>query len=210
MIGPAYEDVATALARLGKYRVRRAQTVALQGQPDGISGALVLAMGLRETWGRNIEGGAKRVGTVYVALDPKKPSEARLMDVSWLQISRVYHFDALSRMLAVKAGTWDEAAPGHSPAEGGYVPRFEEALQFTLSEMHEAMAFAEDNGIPEKDWPRFAIAAHNAGRSDALKGYRAGDVDLFTAGGDYSVWVLRARSQVNAWLGEHRKWLVVP
>lgn len=205
-------EVATSLARLGNYRVRRAQFVANAGAPDGISGALLLALGLRETWGRNIEGGAKwsEAQKRWVALDPKVPADAARMDVSWLQISRIYHADALRLMPAVEAGTWDKSAPLHSPAEGGYVPRFEEALQFTLLELHESIAFGHDHHVKGADVVRFAIAAHNAGVYGALLGYQEGNVDLKTAGGDYSAWVLDARGTVNSWLHAHPNWLVRP
>ena len=41
------DQVSAALKRLGHYRVVRIQRVALEGESDGISGALLLALGLR-------------------------------------------------------------------------------------------------------------------------------------------------------------------
>lgn len=202
-MGPTLEEAATALARLGNYRVLRAQQVANAGDPDGISGALLLAFGMRETWLRNIEGGAKLVDGRWVPeTDPSR------MDVGWTQISRRYHRDALDLMPGVKTGTWGPVVPMKTAAEAGFVPRFEEALQFTLRELHESIAFAEDHGVAEADRIPFAGAAHNAGQGGALQGYRAGDVDKFTAGGDYSAWVLAARKVINRWLGTHPNWLV--
>ena len=205
---PATEtQVDRALARLGNYRVRRAQIVANAGAPDGISGALLLALGLRETNGINEQGGAKRDPATgkWVSLGP---GDADLMDVGALQISRQHHLSELRRLPAVKNHTWGPVIPGKTPADYGYVPRWTDALRFTLTEMHEAIAYAEDSGVHSGDLIRFAVAAHNAGKGGALSGYRAGDVDKYTANGDYSKWVLLARTEVNRWLGTHPNWKV--
>ena len=50
------------------------------------------------------------------------------------------------------------------------------------------------------------MAAYNAGMGGALNGWRAGDVDRFTTGGDYSAWVLRHRLAVQHWLDAHPRW----
>jgi hypothetical protein len=205
MTPPTQEQIGQALARLGNYRVKRAQQVAAEGAPDGISGALLLALGMRETWGRNIEGGAKNVNGKWVPLDPDVPAEAKKMDVGWLQINRSYHYDALRAMPGVETGTWGPVMVGHSPVEAGFVPRFEESLRFTINELQEAVAYGHDHGA--KDPVRFAVAAHNAGLGGALGGLKDGNVDKYTAGGDYSAWVLAARTEVNRWLGDHPKWM---
>lgn len=194
-------QVGNALKNLGHYRVTRAQRVAREGDPDGISGALLLALGLRETHLRNIEGGAKREEGRWVAeTDPGR------MDTGVFQISRRYHTEDLRRMPAVKTGTWGLVVIGATAAQGGYCPRYEDSLRFTLSAMHEAQALAEDQKVPESERARFAVAAHNAGVGGALSGYREGDVDQYTTGGDYSAWVLRHRTLVNRWLGAHPNW----
>ncbi len=205
-MGPYTEQqLHDALTRLGRYRVRRAQTVALEGEPDGISGALLLALGLRETGLRNIEGGAKlQDGRWVPETDPAR------RDVGWVQISRRYHRDALARMPGVSAGTWGPVREGVSAAVGGYCPRFEDSLRYTLGEMHESIAYADDNELPENDWVRFAVVAHNAGVVGALSGYGAGQVDKNTAGGDYSQWVVEHRTRINAWLHGHPGWRVAP
>lgn len=199
-------QIAEALKRLGNYRVRRAQTVALMGEPDGIAGSHLLALGLRETGLRNVEGGAKLVGGKWVALNPKDPDEAKLMDVGWTQISRRYHPEALRRMPAVKSGTWTPLRPGTTPLDGGCVPRFEDALQFTIRAMQSNASYAEGRGYREP--VRFSIAAHNGGRGGAQTGYSRGDVDRFTTGGDYSEWVLDAKSRIDRWLRAHSGWRV--
>lgn len=196
------EIVGKALANLGHYRVMRVQRAALEGEPDGISGALLLALGLRETTLRNIEGGAKQVNGKWVPeTDPLR------MDVGWVQISRRYHLAELRRMPGVRTGTWAPVVDGKTAADAGHAPRFEESLRYVLDAMHEDMAFGEDNGVTH-DLVRFAVAAHNAGAGGALKGWKAGDLDRYTAGGDYSRWVLHHRTLANQWLGEHPNWRV--
>jgi len=200
-MGATSQQVQTALHNAGHYRIVQAQRVALEGDPDGISGALLLALGLRETGLRNIQGGAKQVGGRWVALGPEDSSR---MDVGALQISRTYHPDTLRRLAAVKAGTWGPVVIGKTPMDYGFVPQWTTALRFTIDEMREAIAYAHDKSV--KDPVRFAVAAHNAGIGGALSGYRAGDVDRFTAHGNYSAWVLATRTAVNAWLGKHPNW----
>lgn len=202
-MGATSAQVQTALHNAGHYRVVQAQRVAGEGDPDGISGALLLALGIRETGLRNIQGGAKQVGSRWVALDEE---DAHLMDVGALQISRRYHPDTLRRLPAVKAGTWGPVVAGKSPMDYGFVPQWTTALRFTIDEMREAIAFAHDHGIKGAAAVRFAVAAHNAGVGGALDGHRRGDVDRNTAHGDYSKWVLETRTAVNAWLGKHPNW----
>lgn len=202
---PKASDVDFALKRLGAYRVKRAQEVANEGVTDGIDGGHVLALGLRETWGRNVEGGAKLIDGRWVPEDDPKR-----MDVGMFQISRRYHPDALKLMPGVKVGTWGPVVEGKSANVGGFVPQFTTGLRFTIEEMRDAIAFAEDHGVPDGGGAqvRFAIAAHNAGVGGALNGFKAGDVDKFTAGGDYSAWVLAAKKLVTAWLKAHPNWKI--
>lgn len=197
------EQIHQTLVRLNKTRVQRVQQVANLGAPDGISGPLLLAVCARETWGRNIEGGARLVNGVWVAED-----RFDFQDVGAFQISRHYHFDALARMPGVKTGTWGPTVRNADAAMSGYVPRFADGLAFTLAELHESIAFAEDHEVPERDRPAFSIAAHNRGQEGALQGYEDGNVDKLTAGGDYSAWCLAARTKINHWLGLHPGWRV--
>lgn len=206
MSAPSQAEVGAALATAGHYRVIRAQQLAGVGPPDGISGALLLSLGLRETWLHNIQGGAKL--DVTGRWVPLGPEDADLMDVGALQISRRWHADTLAKLPGVKSGTWGPVIPGRSPAEYGYVPRWTESIEFTLREFHESIAYAADHGVPPEDRVRFAVAAHNAGLGGALNGWRAGNVDRNTAHGDYSAWVLQARTAVNAWLHQHPNWLI--
>lgn len=197
-------QIGDRLTQLGHYRVMRTQEVANQGLPDGISGSLILALGLRETGLTNVEGGAELVNGVWVPQsDPNKK------DVGVFQISRLYHKASLALMPGVKIGTWTPVVNGKSAANGGYCPRFEDSLQYVVKSMHEAQAYGGDHDVKEADLPRFAVAAHNGGMGGALQGYRVGNVDKYTTGGDYSAWCLYHKTGINHWLAEHPNWRFV-
>lgn len=189
MADPTQTQVNDALTRLGHYRVVRAQEVVdTEAKHDGLRGSHLLALGLRETWGRNIEGGAKKApdGRWVAETDPTR------MDVGFLQISRRYHSETLKTMPGVKVGTWDPVVTGKSANDGGYVPRFTDSLRWVVPELDNMMDYGYRHGVPGAQLLRFAVAAHNAGVGGALDGFRAGNVDKYTAGADYSSWVLRA------------------
>lgn len=201
MADPTYDDINFALRRLGKDRVIRAQKRVEEVRTDMLKGSHLLSLGMRETWGQNIEGGAKLVNGRWV-----KEDDPTHMDVGWLQISRRFHADTLSIMPGVKAGTWGPKVSGKSANDGGYVPTFGSGLEFTTDELRHAMALGAAQGVPTDRLVRFAIAAHNAGVGGALAGFHEGNQDKYTAGGDYSAWVLKARSLVlqvmnsNGWV----------
>jgi hypothetical protein len=195
------DQVGKALKTCGHYRVVRAQEIANEGNPDRISGATLLALGLRETKLANINGGAvKAPDGSWVAAQPIH------QDGGFLQISRDHHPVELSLMPGVASGTWGPVVAGKSAFTPGYCPRFTDAIRFTIDSMHEAMAFAEDSHVPEDELLRFAVAAHNGGMGGAIRGFREGDVDRYTALGDYSAWVIRHRKLIQQWLGQHDNW----
>lgn len=201
MVFATDKQVDEALRRLGHYRVVRAQEQA-DLVPGIVGGWVVLALGLRETWGRNIQGGAKQdaTGRWVAETDPTR------MDVGWLQISRRYHPEALQKMPGVLNGTWSPVVHGKTANDGGYVPRFTDALRFTVAQMEAAITYGRTYGVAEGDLRRFAVAAHNAGTGGAIRGYQKGNVDMFTAGADYSSWVMDARKRVGRWLSAHPTW----
>lgn len=197
------KQVDDALRRLGNYRVVRAQEEATK--IEGIIGGwVVLALGLRETWGSNIEGGAMLDPVTKRWVPETNPLK---MDVGWLQISRRYHYDALKNMLGVASRSWGPVVSGHTAMDAGYVPRFTDALRFTIKEMEEAVTYGAAHGVPYRHLRRFAVAAHNAGIGGALRGYNAGNIDMNTAGGDYSYWVMDARLKIRAWVSAHPNWM---
>lgn len=44
------------------------------------------------------------------------------------------------------------------------------------------------------------------GTGGATAGFEFGDMDRYTARGDYSAWVLEARTAINHWLAAHPAW----
>jgi hypothetical protein len=186
------KQVSDALRRLGHYRVITAQTVALDGDPDDISGALLLALGLRESLLQNINNSAET-------------------DHGCFQISELYHLAFLRSEPGCPAGTWKPRA-GHTADETGYCPRYTPALMYAERMLISARAYAASKGIPKSQRVPFAVAAYNAGVGGATRGYSAGDVDRYTTGRDYSAWVIRHKVKIHRWLTnpDHRNWLVVP
>lgn len=180
------DSVDAALKALGNYRVRAAQEIALEGAPDAFSGALLLALGLRESGLRNINNQAET-------------------DHGAFQISELYHSEWLSGEPGCLAGKWTPSA-GHFAIEDGFCPRYTPACMYALAMLKANLRYAELKGVDPRDRLRFAVAAYNAGVGGALVGYRSGDVDGYTTGGDYSAWVLRHRTKINSFLNDHPNW----
>lgn len=195
-------QVETALRNLGRYRCQRAQELANVGLADAISGAHLLALGLRETGLKNIRGGIIRRDGQWV-----EQPDFREQDVGFTQISEMYHLAALRAMPGVKEGTWGPVVEGKSAADDGYCMRFTDAVRYTIDEMHEAIAFAEERHVNPDSSVRFAIAAHNAGEGGAFAGYKAKDIDKYTTGGDYSRWVLAHVPLIRSGL-DQLKWRI--
>jgi hypothetical protein len=166
------------LKRLGNYRVEMAQMVALEGDPDEISGALLLALGLRESGLQNITNPA---GT----------------DRGCFQISETWHPAFLKAQPGCPDGTW-KVERGHTAIEKGYVPRYTPALVYAMDMLQDRREVAELQGVPRSMRLRFAIAAYNAGLGGVLQGWTENrNVDQETTGGDYSAWVITHRTIVN-------------
>lgn len=167
-----------------------------------LSTALIMSLGLRETWLQNILGGARLVNGVWLP-----EADPTLQDAGIFQISKRWHKESLLEMEAVKAGTWGPPVDGATAYSPGHVPSFRVAMTFVVYELMNALDYAREHGVPEASRRRFAVAAHNCGLSGALSGFRAGNVDKYTAGGDYSAWVLDAESKVQRFFDEHPRWL---
>lgn len=176
------KTVDKALKNLGQYRVKVAQELAAAGDPDGISGALLLSLGLRESQLQNIVNAA---GT----------------DRGCFQITQVYHGIWLRGEPGCPEGEWKPVDRENALHER-YVPRFTPACAYALGMLQENLAYARGRDNPLS----YAIAAYNAGRGGAEKGYKEGNVDKYTSGGDYSDWVLRHRPKVNKFLKAHPNW----
>lgn len=177
-------NLADALKRLGVYRVQAAQDVADDVEGDGITGALMLALGLRETGLRNIN----------------NPAET---DHGCFQISELYHLDFLAKEPGVPAGQW-RAVAGHYADDTGFCPRYTPALIYAHQMIVSNTAYAHSRGYSHP--VRFGVAAYNAGLGGAVAGYKVGNVDKYTTGGDYSAWVFTHKTMIQKWINAHPNW----
>lgn len=164
---------------LGEYRTRRCVEIATEGENDGISGALLLAIMSRETNMRNIN----------------SPDDS---DRGVGQINAYWHKAFLSSVPGCEAnGSWSPTY-GKTAYDSGYCPRFTDTVRYMIQLLRDAQEFAADKGVPASDRVRFSVAAYNTGAGSALRGYREGDVDKYTTGKNYSADVLARRTQVNS------------
>jgi hypothetical protein len=193
---PSQEEVGSALAHLGNWRVLHVQQVCYPYKP--IPASAMLGIGFRETGLKNICGGATLENGVWVQ---------SYSDRGWLQISDEFEADFLRSAEGCEEGHWNPAVPPIKAIAPRRVPRFSPALDYVKGSMLNSMDFALSQGVAERDLLRFAIAAHNAGDGGALKGYREGDVDRYTAHGDYSAYVLALAPQIHKWVGAHPAWV---
>lgn len=185
-------QVGDALKGLDHFRVVAAQAAANEGPSDGIGGHHLLALGLRET------GFAWKSGKGNV----NNPSDT---DHGCFQISELYHLEFLQSQPGCPEGTW-RAVEGHTADETGYAPRFTPALSYALDFLQGSLRYAASKGVPEDERVAFAIASYNAGRGGAYQGWKEGDVDKYTTGGDYSAWVIRHSKYIYRWLKDHPNW----
>lgn len=164
---------------LTRWRAMRVVELAAEGPPDEVSGSLLLGLGSRESDLRNITGGGTFVDGQWVP-------DGR--DRGCWQISSVWHSAWLAGVPGCKEGTWieewDESSGGALPA--GRVPGLTRACRFVIGLLGTNAAVAERGGIPEEDWKAVAVAGYNCGIGGAVKAYKAGDVDRYTTGGNYS------------------------
>jgi hypothetical protein len=82
----------------------------------------------------------------------------------------------------------------------GSPPPVAEAAMYAASLIASNMKYAKEQGVPEKDRLRVAVAGYNAGMGGAMSGYRAGAVDSRTTGDDYSKDVFARRSAIVKFL----------
>lgn len=94
-------------------------------------------------------------------------------------------------------GQWLAA---HGAGAPGSVPSVREAAAFAAQLVRENLDVGRRSGVREADLLKFALSAYNAGAGGALSGYRRGDSDLNTTGGDYGRDVLARRDGVLGWL----------
>jgi len=175
-------QLAAQLDAFGEHRIEIVTELAHQGSPDAIGPALLLALGSRESFLRNIVGDA---------------GHGR----GWLQIDDRFHRPFLSTHRGCDNGSWDPTHPTALPR--GRVPSLTAATLYAIELLHDNMKVARNNGVPAGQVLRFAVAAYNAGAGGALQGFRAGDVDRETTGEDFSRDVLSRKAAVGRYLQRH-------
>ena len=202
---PTPTEIGDALAHLENYRVLRVQELVYlaQGGYSPIPASAVLSLGFRETTLRNVCGGA-----TWDEAD-KKWIQA-YSDRGWLQIADTIDHNAkwLAKQEGCEEGKWTPAVPPVNALTPRHVPRFTQGTEYALQELKGDYAFAKKEKI--SDPLRFAIAAYNAGAGGAFRGYREGDVDKYTAHGDYSKTVLAIQPLVHDWIVAHPHWVYKP
>jgi peptidoglycan hydrolase-like protein with peptidoglycan-binding domain len=81
--------------------------------------------------------------------------------------------------------SWKEWLTAHGAAGPGQTPPVGDAARLAAAYLSENLAFGRKNGVASADLLKFALSAYNAGAGGAIRGYREGDSDLHTTGGDY-------------------------
>jgi hypothetical protein len=193
---PTTTEVGHSLAVFGNYRVLRSQQLC-EANENFPHPSTAMALGLRETGLANIDGGAVMENGVWVRT---------FTDRGCFQIAESEARDWLKSVPGCPEGQWGPKA-GHNALEPHYCPRFTDALEYTIREFNGHRRQAEENFVASKDLERFCVAAHNAGFTGALNGYREGNVDKNTALGDYSAWVLKYAKVIHNWVVAHPHWV---
>jgi hypothetical protein len=166
---------------LGHERYVAAREVAHEGEPDGIGIALIIALGIRETGLRNIEGdGGHGQG--------------------WLQIDDRSFRAFLTRSAGCRNGTW-KFVKGHRAIEPGYVPGLTAGEHCAIQLLRGNMAYGKTHGVRHDHLLHFAVTAYNCGAGNALAAYKRygiTGIDAYTTGRNYGHDVLAMRTPVNA------------
>lgn len=143
-------------------------------------------------------------------------NEART-DKGMFQITMRYHAATLVTLPGCPAATfgdplgWERSwkpEPGKTAADDGYVPTLRDGVRFSYRLLKGAYEYGRDvkEITSAGKLIRFTLAAYNAGIGGASRGYREGNVDKYTTGGDYSKNVLErwhAVSDLTKKLGWH-------
>lgn len=193
---PTAPEIGHALASLGNWRVLHVQQVCYPYHP--IPASVMLGIGFRETGLRNICGGATLQNGVWIQ---------SYSDRGWLQISDEFEADFLKQAEGCKEGDWGPAVPPVKAITPRHVPRFSPALDYVKASMLNSMDYALSQKVPGPELLRFAIAAHNAGSGGAMRGFREGNVDKYTAHGDYSAYVVALQPLIHDWIAAHPNWI---
>ncbi|MEJ7787499.1 MAG: hypothetical protein WKF96_22065 [Solirubrobacteraceae bacterium] len=182
------------LKELGAERVRKAQEVAAEGESDLISGALLLAISLRESGCRNVLGDQGHARGHMQIHDR--------FHEGWLR--SVPGCNASATIAGHTRQCWIPVA-GKTAMDAGCCPTFEDGCRGAVLILRGYIT--QGRGLYRDSVAlSAAVAAYNCGFAAVRRAISAGDVDLHTTGRNYSTDCLRRRSEVNAWLRAHPGW----
>jgi hypothetical protein len=193
-----------ALKNFSRYRTERILELASVGEPDRIHGTLLIAMASRETDLRNIVGGGYFIDEIQDDGSTKKVWIPTGEDRGLWQINDRYHARFLASVPGCPNGEFAEAFPvekGGALPEGR-VPGLTRALNYVIDLLRDGIDVARVEGVPSKDLVRVAVAGYNRGFINAVKDYKAGNVDKNTTGGNYSADVLSRQLRFRSALKE--------
>lgn len=190
------DEVGRDLVVFGNYRVLRTQQLC---HGTHMPASVLMALGLHETGCRNICGGAELRDGKWVQA---------FTDRGCFQISDQVSDERLwlASVPGCKNGQWSPTDPLSRAIDDMHVPRFTDAAIFAIGKAEFNREQAVKHGVLGSELVRFCVAAHNAGLTGALEGYKVGDVDLHTAHGDYSARVMEASDLVHNWVIMHPRW----
>jgi len=171
------------LSELGAGRVMSAQLLVLESEFASIlPPEYYLAVGIRESGLRNLN----------------NPVDS---DKGWLQISEAYHLSWLRSQPGCpetkNTGLMDpaqwRAIEKKNAAMDDYCPRFTPALDYAMHEITAVgLRVASNRKIPKKSRLHYATTFYNTGDGLALRGYKEGNIDKYSTGGDYGGTVITA------------------
>lgn len=188
------------LKDLGAERCRIAFEIGGEGEPDLISGALLLAISIRESGCRNVAG---------------DEGHAR----GHMQIHDAYHRLALRAVVGCRMSPtiakhtsecWIPVA-GTTALDEGMCPTFEDGCRIALAILQGYVRQAQrSDDVPARLVLRTAVAAFNAGFGAAEAGANGGHPDKATTGGNYSEDTLLRRNEIHQFMARHPNWKRAP
>jgi hypothetical protein len=181
------DTAVTELRRFTRWRTERVLETGAAGEPDMIHGTLLLAIASRETNLRNVVGGG------YFE-DGKWHETGE--DRGLFQINSTYHSRWLDSVPGCDSGTYEEKYDSALPV--GRVPGLTRGAKKCRDLLRDRIQAARAHAIPEADVVRVAVAAYNGGSYNAIQGYKQGDPDKYTTGGDYSKDVLARQKAIRS------------
>lgn len=172
--------VASRIKEFGRSRYSAVDSIAREGEPDGIGPVLLLAIAYQESHIKNIVGDHGH-GRGFVQIDDRS------------------HQTFLRGSAGCKSGSWN-FTKGKRALDPGYVPGLTRATAYAISLLRGNMSYGKQQGVKKDHLLRFAIASYNCGAGNAIRAYRRygiDGIDRYTAHGDYSKRVLETVPHVK-------------